>query len=70
MPSFIRKDHFVLCTVIGSAMHMNGVTVTTALTSGKWGLFTQFLLKSFIGVYASHYETKQNKMNHMCIHID
>ena len=30
----IRKDDFVLCMVIGSAMHLNGVTVTIALTSG------------------------------------
>ena len=33
----IRKDDFVLCMVIGSAMHLNGVTVTIALTSGNWG---------------------------------
>ena len=33
-----RKDDFVLCTAVGSAMHLKGVTVTIALTSGKWGI--------------------------------
>ena len=31
----IRKDDFVLYMVIGFAMHLNGVTVTIALTSEK-----------------------------------
>ena len=56
-----RKDDFVLCMVNGSAMHLNGVTATIALKSGKWGLFTQFLLSLILGVYASHYETKQKQ---------
>ena len=34
----IRKYDFVLCMVNGSAMHLNGVTVTIALKSGKWGI--------------------------------
>ena len=28
----IRKDEFVVCMVIGSAMHLSGVTVTIPLT--------------------------------------
>ena len=36
----IRKGDFVLCTVheIGSAMHLNVITVIIALASGKWGI--------------------------------
>ena len=49
-------------------MHLNGVTVTIALvTSEKWGLFTQFLLCLFLGLYMSHYETKQ-KQNESPVH--
>ena len=58
---------FVLCMINGSAMHLNGVTVTIALKSGKWGLFTQFLLSLILGVYASYYETKQ-KQNQSPVH--
>ena len=43
----IRKDDFVLCTAIGSAMHFKGVTVTIALTSGKWGIIYTISSQSF-----------------------
>ena len=67
----IRKDDFVLCMVIGSAMHLNGVTVTIVLTSGNWGgvYLHNFSLVFFLEFMRATTRQNKNKMNHMCTRV-
>ena len=67
----IRKDDFVFCMVKGFAMHLNGVTVTIALTSGNWGIIYTTSLESFSFSLGEPLRDKtKTKLNQLWTRVD